>query len=74
MKQLKPSKDAWKLTLPEDQKPIRVKWRSGSIYRVAKGYKQQYGVECEEGFALVVKINTIRLFIALAAQNRWKIY
>jgi hypothetical protein len=33
---------------------------------VAKGYKQQYGVDYEDVFAPVVRMETIRLMISLA--------
>ena len=41
---------------------------------VAKGYKQQYGVDCTEVFSLVARHDTIRLVVALAAQNAWPIF
>ncbi|KAG9454467.1 hypothetical protein H6P81_007371 [Aristolochia fimbriata] len=79
--------DTWELTtLPVGQKAIGVKWvyktkanQEGKVEKhkarlVAKGYKQKFGVDYEEVFAPVARINTIRLLIALAAQNRWKIY
>jgi len=79
--------DTWELTtLPEGHKPIGVKWvykmktnqdRKVEKYKarlVAKGYSQQEGIDYEEVFAPVARIDTIRLIIALAAQNQWKIY
>lgn len=41
---------------------------------VAKGYKQKYGVNYEEVFAPVARLEIIRLLVALAAQNRWPIH
>jgi Reverse transcriptase (RNA-dependent DNA polymerase) len=41
---------------------------------VAKGYKQQAGVDYEKVFAPVAQMETIRLLIALAAQSKWRIY
>ena len=41
---------------------------------VVKGYKQEYGVDYEEIFAPVTRIETIRLILSLAAQNGWKVY
>lgn len=41
---------------------------------VAKGYVQQPGVDYEDAFAPVARIETIRLLIALAASNNWEIH
>jgi hypothetical protein len=41
---------------------------------VAKGYAQREGVDFEEVYALVARIETVRLIIALAAQNGWQIH
>ncbi|KAG9454135.1 hypothetical protein H6P81_007039 [Aristolochia fimbriata] len=79
--------DTWELTtLPVGHKAIEVKWvyktntnQEGKVEKhkarlVTKGYKQKFGVDYEEVFAHVARIDTIRLLIALAVQNRWKIY
>ena len=72
--------DFWELTdLPKGQKTIGVKW----VYKtklkencevdkhktrlVAKGYKQEFGVDYKEVFASVAMHDTIRLVIAMAA-------
>ena len=67
--------------LPKGQKTISVKWvfktklnKSGEVDKykarlVVKGYKQQYGVDYTEVFSPVARHDTIRLVIALAAQN-----
>ena len=41
---------------------------------VAKGYKQEHGVDYTEVFAPVARHDTIRMVIALAAQNPWPIF
>ncbi|GKV01270.1 hypothetical protein SLEP1_g13835 [Rubroshorea leprosula] len=77
----------WELvTLPEGQKAIGVKWvykvkknAQGKVEKykarlVAKGYIQEYGIDYDEVFAPVARLETIRLIISLAAQNKWKNY
>ena len=66
--------------LPKRAQPIGVKWvykkktnAEGEVERykarlIVKGYKQKEGI-----FALVTRIETIRLLISLAAQHRWTI-
>ncbi|GLU18737.1 hypothetical protein SLE2022_350210 [Rubroshorea leprosula] len=79
--------DTWELvTLPQGHAAIGVKWvfkekknSKGEVERykarlVAKGYKQQHGIDYEEVFAPVACLETIRLIISLAAQNKWKIF
>ena len=79
--------ETWSLTeLPAGTKKIGVKWiyktklnESGKVDKlkarlVAKGYDQQHGVDYTEVFAHVVRIDTIRMIIALAAQRSWLIY
>jgi len=41
---------------------------------VAKGYSQQYGVDYAEIFAPVARLDTIRMVLSFAAQQRWLIY
>jgi hypothetical protein len=41
---------------------------------VAKGYAQKQGVDYEEVFALVARLETVRLILALAAQGNWKVH
>ncbi|KAK3026673.1 hypothetical protein RJ639_040700 [Escallonia herrerae] len=72
--------------LPKGHKEIGVKWvhktktnqerkmEKHKARLVAKGYKQKQGIDYDEVFALVARIDIIRLLIALAVQNKWKIY
>ena len=41
---------------------------------VAKGYAQKPGIDYNETFAPVARLDTIRTLIALAAKNSWKMY
>ena len=75
----------WTLVdLPKGKKAIDTKWLYKIKYKadgtlekykarlVAKGYVQQ-GVDYEETFAPIAKMNTIRTVLALATYNNWEI-
>jgi hypothetical protein len=73
-------------TLPKGQRAIGLKWvfkvkrdPEGNIVKhkarlVAKGYAQKHGVDYEEVFAPVARLETVRLILALAAQGRWEVH
>ena len=41
---------------------------------VAKGYSQQEGIDCDETFALVARLDSIRMFLAYAAHKKFKVF
>lgn len=77
----------WTLVdLPNGVKPIGLKWifklkrnSDGSINKfkarlVAKGYVQRHGIDFDEVYAPVARIETIRLLINIAAAHDWEIH
>lgn len=79
--------NTWDLVeLPEGVKPIGLKWifkikrnADGTICKykarlVVKGYVQKHGVDYDEVFAPVARMETIHLIIALAAAHSWDIH
>ena len=41
---------------------------------VAKGYSQQEGIDYEETFAPVARLEAIRIFLAFAAHSNFRVY
>ncbi|GJV84759.1 retrovirus-related pol polyprotein from transposon TNT 1-94 [Tanacetum coccineum] len=59
----------WKNKKDEDQTIIRNKARL-----VAKGYAQEEGIDFEESFAPVARLEAVRIFVAYAAHKSFPIY
>ncbi|KAG9458129.1 hypothetical protein H6P81_002637 [Aristolochia fimbriata] len=79
--------DTWTLTtLPLGKKSIGVKWVYKTKYQsndeidklkarlVVKGYRQKPGIDYFEVFALVSRIDTVRMILSLSAQMKWTTY
>lgn len=79
--------NTWDLVeFPEGKAPIGCKWlykpkinANGSVQKfkarlVAKGYSQQEGIDFDDSFAAVAKLNTIRMLIYLAKIHKWKLH
>ena len=77
----------WDLApLPEGKKAIRCKWvykvkhnADGSVSRykarlVAKGYAQTYGIDFEETFNPITKMEIVRAIISLAVSKRLNLH
>ena len=77
----------WTLTtLPAGHRAIGLKWvfkvkkdEHGAIVKhkarlVAKGYVQREGVDFEEVFAPVARLESVRLILAVAAHRGWEVH
>ncbi|GMP81639.1 hypothetical protein CsSME_00036279 [Camellia sinensis var. sinensis] len=77
----------WEIVdLPKDKKTVGCKWvftikcnADGSVERykarlVAKGFTQTYGIDYQETFAPVAKINSIRVLLSLAVNSDWPLH
>lgn len=79
--------NTWRLTeLPKGQHAIGLKWvfkikrdAAGNIVKhkgrhVAKGYAQKQGVDYDEVFSLVARLETVSVLLALAANGGWEVH
>ena len=76
----------WDLDIPTKKTPIGVKWvyktkvnEKGKIKKiktrlVSKGFLQHPGIDYVETFTLVARIDTIKIILTVATQNKWPIY
>eukprot|EP00253_Pinus_taeda_P026560 PITA_26560 len=79
--------NTWELVpRPKDKNVIGTKWvfknklnENGEVIRnkaklVCKGYAQQEGIDFEETFALVTRLEAIRMFLALSSFQNFKVF
>jgi hypothetical protein len=79
--------DTWDLVpLPKGRKLVRCKWvyrtkyaSDGSVERhkarlVSKGFSQVEGIDYNETFSPVAKMNSIHLVLSLAASHKWEVH
>ncbi|WJZ98237.1 hypothetical protein VitviT2T_016777 [Vitis vinifera] len=77
----------WEIVdLPKEKKTVKCKWAftikckpNGSIERykarlVAKGFTQTYGIDYQETFAPVARINSIRILLSLTVHFNWPLH
>jgi hypothetical protein len=77
----------WELsTLPTGHRAIGLKWvfkvkrdPAGNVLKhkarlVAKGYAQRQGIDFDEVFAPVARLETVRLLLAVAAHRSWTVH
>nr|GEY76007.1 putative ribonuclease H-like domain-containing protein [Tanacetum cinerariifolium] len=86
-KDLKTQLDVWELVpSPDGIKPLTLKWlfknkhdEEKTVIRnktrlVVRGYRQEEGIDFEESFAPVARMEAIRIFLAYAAHKGFTVY
>jgi hypothetical protein len=79
--------NTWEMTtLPAGHRAIGLKWvfkvkkdPAGRVIKhkarlVAKGYSQRQGIDFDEVYAPVARLETVRLLLALAAHSGWQVH
>ena len=79
--------NTWDLVdFPDDKKIICVKWiyktklnADGDVEKykarlVSHGFNQQHGIDYNETFASVGRLDTVRMVLAIAAHNKWYVH
>ena len=86
IKSIEKNKTSMLVSLPIGAKKIGVKWIYKTKYNeheefeqhkarlVAKGYTHKHGIDYTQVYALVARMVTVRMVMALAAQRNWKIF
>ena len=82
-----PRNNTWTMVKPnKDIRPIGVKWvfrvkkdNIGKVVRskarlVVQGYSQKEGIDYGEVFSPVARMESVRIFIAIAAQEKWELH
>jgi len=61
----------WVYKVKRDEIGVIVKYKARLV---AKGYVQQHGVDFEEVFAPVARMESVRMVLAVAARERWLVH